>query len=69
MKHPKIASQIWDKKYRFKMASVVDQDFAELETRVLAAHPPHQCKDCWSYNLKKEAGCEVCGDCGSSKCG
>ena len=51
------------------VASVVDQDFAELETRVLAAYPPHQCKDCGSYNLKKEAGCEVCGDCGSSKCG
>lgn len=53
----------------FKVASVVDQDFAELETRVLAAHPPHQCKDCGSYNLKKEGGCEVCKDCGSSKCG
>lgn len=42
---------------------------AKDETRVLAAYPPHQCKDCGSYNLKKEAGCEVCGDCGSSKCG
>lgn len=29
----------------------------------------HQCKDCGSYNLKKEGGCEVCKDCGSSKCG
>ena len=53
----------------FRPKSVVDQDLAELETRVLAAYPPHQCKDCGSYNLKKEAGCEVCGDCGSSKCG
>ena len=53
----------------FKVASVVDQDLAELETRVLAAYPPHQCKDCGSYNLKKEGGCEVCKDCGSSKCG
>lgn len=53
----------------FRSKSVVDQDFAELETRVLAAYPPHQCKDCGSYNLKKEAGCEVCKDCGSSKCG
>jgi ribonucleoside-diphosphate reductase alpha chain len=53
----------------FRPKSVVDQDLAELETRVLAAYPPHQCKDCGSYNLKKEGGCEVCKDCGSSKCG
>lgn len=31
--------------------------------------PQHQCKDCGSYNVKKEGGCEVCKDCGSSKCG
>jgi len=31
--------------------------------------PQHQCKDCGSYNVKKESGCEVCKDCGSSKCG
>lgn len=31
--------------------------------------PKHSCKDCGSYNLKKEGGCEVCKDCGSSKCG
>jgi len=31
--------------------------------------PRHQCKDCGSFNLKQEGGCEVCKDCGSSKCG
>lgn len=31
--------------------------------------PKHSCKDCGSYNLKHEAGCEQCLDCGSSKCG
>jgi len=30
--------------------------------------PRYQCKDCQSFNIKKEGGCEVCKDCGSSKC-
>ena len=51
----------------FKGATVVDQEPPADMT--WTAVPQHQCKDCGSFNLKKEGGCEVCKDCGSSKCG
>ena len=58
----------------FRPKSVVDQERPVTQPAALAAPygapaPKHSCRDCGSYNLKKEAGCEVCGDCGSSKCG
>jgi ribonucleoside-diphosphate reductase alpha chain len=58
----------------FRPKSVVDRERPVTQPEALAAPygvqaPEHQCKDCGSYNVKKEAGCFVCKDCGSSKCG
>lgn len=55
----------------FKGATVVDQEpaFVGVGGTKAIMPPRHQCKDCGSYNMKKEGGCEVCKDCGSSKCG
>lgn len=57
----------------FRPKSVVDQGHPVAQPEASAAQygvqaPEHQCKDCGSYNVKKEAGCFVCKDCGSSKC-
>ena len=30
---------------------------------------PKACPNCHGYNFKSEGGCEVCIDCGHSKCG
>jgi len=60
--------------------AIVDQERAggpiKVEVQVVGANGPeavmpprHQCRDCGSFNIKKEGGCEVCKDCGSSKCG
>ncbi len=50
--------------------AVVDQELeGEVEIVQTTIAPQHQCKDCGSFNVKKEGGCEVCKDCGSSKCG
>lgn len=51
----------------FKAPVLVDEEPPTDLT--FTAIPQHQCKDCGSYNAKKEAGCFVCKDCGSSKCG
>lgn len=51
----------------FKAATVVDQEPPTGMT--WTAVPQRQCKDCGSFNVKMEGGCEVCKDCGSSKCG
>lgn len=54
----------------FKGQPIVDQETkGEVEIIQTTAAPQHQCKDCGSFNVKKEGGCEVCKDCGSSKCG
>jgi len=55
----------------FREGGVVEQkpSFVGIGGTNAIMPPRHQCKDCGSYNLKKEAGCEVCMDCGSSKCG
>jgi ribonucleoside-diphosphate reductase alpha chain len=54
----------------FKGQLAVDQETEEYEGLVAGvAAPRYRCKDCGSFNLKMEAGCEVCRDCGSSKCG
>ena len=51
----------------FKGVTIVDQEPpADLEWTEV---PQHRCRDCGSFNVKKEGGCEVCKDCGSSKCG
>ena len=51
----------------FKGAKIVDQrPPADLEWTEV---PQYRCRDCGSFNVKKEGGCEVCKDCGSSKCG
>ena len=60
--------------------AIVDQEHTggpiEVQVHVAGANGPeavmpprYQCKDCGSFNIKKEGGCEVCKDCGSSKCG
>ena len=51
----------------FKGMEVVDQEPPSDMTWTEV--PQHKCKDCGSFNIKKEGGCEVCKDCGSSKCG
>ena len=54
----------------FKGQPIVDQEpEGKVEIVQTTVFPQHQCKDCGSFNLKVEAGCEVCKDCGSSKCG
>lgn len=54
----------------FKGQPIVDQEIeGEVEIIQTTVAPQHQCKDCGSFNVKKEGGCEVCKDCGSSKCG
>ena len=53
----------------FKAPTIVDQEPPVGLDWTPVAVPQHQCKDCGSYNVKKEAGCFVCKDCGSSKCG
>ncbi|QDP53523.1 MAG: putative ribonucleoside-diphosphate reductase subunit alpha [Prokaryotic dsDNA virus sp.] len=54
----------------FKGAQIVDQETeGEVEIVQTTVFPQHKCKDCGSFNLKVEGGCEVCKDCGSSKCG
>lgn len=39
------------------------------EVAVQMTPPGPSCSECHSYNMKKEAGCEQCLDCGHSKCG
>lgn len=54
----------------FKGGAIVDQEVeGEVEIIQTTVAPQHKCVDCGSYNVKKEAGCFVCKDCGSSKCG
>ena len=54
----------------FKGWPIADQDSSDaVEIVRTSVAPGFQCKDCGSVNIKKEGGCEVCKDCGSSKCG
>jgi len=54
--------------FRPKSVTVVDQLPPTNLVWESVQAPKRSCHDCGSYNLKREAGCEVCRDCGSSRC-
>ena len=54
----------------FREAEIISPENSdEAEIIQTTVFPQSQCRDCGSFTLEMEAGCEICKSCGSSKCG
>ena len=58
----------WQKGYRWAVTSVSDATVTPLDTRPADGPAPATCPACGSFNTQLREGCEVCLDCGYSKC-